>query len=132
MLHGVRLQDDGRAVYVARWVATKRLANEVHFGRTMSLRIGELRGVAGLIKILIATIRQLFGRIPDLLLDGGTANTALQFHDGRLLALVESSLPSEIRIESNGDLLTRGRNRTKDTSACAVKKRIAYPSLTWA
>ena len=49
--------------------------------------------------------------------DRSTANTAMQYHAGRLLALHEGSLPYQVRILCNGILDTVGKVGASDSSA---------------
>ena len=67
MLHGVELRDGSARWYRNRWVRTKALAGE-----------GEFVSADGTVDYTV-----------------GVANTHIVEHAGRLLALVESSLPTE-------------------------------------
>jgi len=112
MLHGVRLLN-GKASYVNRYVRTKRFQAEAELGRAEFLKIGDLRGLSGLLRILIQKIKHKLNLLPytvwkDFELDRGTANTALVYHDRRLLALVESSFPYHVKILLDGMLETQG------------------------
>jgi len=67
-----------------------------------------MRGKTGLAHILIDVFRKSTGVMDDS--QGlGTANTALAFHAGRLLALHEGDLPYQLRIACEGVVSTIGR-----------------------
>lgn len=86
MLHGVHIQD-GKASYRNRYVRTRGLAVEEKAGKAL---YGGLLDPPSLQDIL---------RGPsDMFKNAG--NTALVWHDGRLLALWEAGPPHEIRVPS--------------------------------
>jgi carotenoid cleavage dioxygenase-like enzyme len=87
MLHAFHLEN-GRAAYSNRWVRTPKWRAEHDAGRALFGGFG----------------RKLPGA-PASLTDGGVANTNIIFHGGRLLALEEAHLPTEIE---PGTLATRG------------------------
>src|SRR6201996_2637926 len=87
MLHAFHLEN-GRASYRNRWVRTPKWKAEHEAGRALFGGFG----------------RKLEGA-PASLTDGCVANTNIVFHGGKLLALVESHLPTEIE---PGTLATRG------------------------
>jgi carotenoid cleavage dioxygenase len=87
MLHAFHLEN-GRASYRNRWVRTPKWLAEHDAGRALFSGFGR--------------------KLPDApaaLTDGGVANTNIVFHAGRLLALEEGHLPTEIE---PGTLATRG------------------------
>ena len=87
MLHAFQL-DNGRASYRNRWVRTPKWQAERAAGRALFGGFGR--------------------RLPDApadITDTGVANTNVIFHAGRLLALEEAHLPTEIE---PGTLATRG------------------------
>jgi carotenoid cleavage dioxygenase-like enzyme len=87
MLHAFHL-DNGRASYRNRWVRTPKWLAEHDAGRALFGGFGRKLADA-----------------PANLTDGGVANTNILFHAGRLLALEEAHLPTEIE---PGTLATRG------------------------
>src|SRR5882724_11510614 len=87
MLHAFHLEN-GRASYRNRWIRTPKWRAEHDAGRALFGGFG----------------RQLPGA-PASLTDGGAANTNIVFHAGRLLALEEAHLPTEIEPRT---LRTRG------------------------
>jgi carotenoid cleavage dioxygenase-like enzyme len=87
MLHAFHLEN-GRASYRNRWVRTPKWLAEHDAGRALFGGFGR--------------------KLPDApasVTDGGVANTNIVFHAGRLLALEEGHLPTEIE---PGTLATRG------------------------
>ena len=100
MLHAFHLEN-GRASYRNRWVRTPKWLAEHDAGRALFGGFGR--------------------KLPDApasLTDGGVANTNIIFHAGRLLALEEAHLPTEIEPAT---LKTRGY--------CDYDGAIAGPSL---
>lgn len=87
MLHAFHL-DQGRASYRNRWVRTPKWLAEHDAGRALFAGFGRKQPDA-----------------PASLTDGGVANTNIIFHAGRLLALEEGHLPTEIERDT---LATRG------------------------
>jgi carotenoid cleavage dioxygenase-like enzyme len=88
MLHAFHLEN-GRASYRNRWVRTPKWQTEHDAGRALFGGFGQKLQDAP-----ASTTR-----------DGGVANTNIVFHGGRLLALEEGHLPTEIE---PGTLATRG------------------------
>jgi carotenoid cleavage dioxygenase-like enzyme len=88
MLHAFHLEN-GRASYRNRWIRTPKWLAEHDAGRALFGGFGR--------------------KLPDApaaaIADGGVANTNVIFHGGRLLALEEAHLPTEIE---PGTLATRG------------------------
>lgn len=106
MIHGLRIKD-GKATYVSRYVKTSRLKQEEYFGKPKFFKIGDLKGMFGLFIVQINILRQKFG-ILDMSYGAGTANTALIYHHGKLLALSEADKPYALRVLEDGDLQTLG------------------------
>jgi carotenoid cleavage dioxygenase-like enzyme len=100
MLHAFHLEN-GRASYRNRWVRTPKWLAEHDAGRAL------FSGFGG---------RKLPDAPATAISDGGVANTNIIFHAGRLLALEEGHLPTEIE---PGTLHTRGY--------CNYDNRIAGP-----
>src|SRR5674476_1657396 len=88
MLHAFHLEN-GRASYRNRWVRTPKWQAEHDAGRALFGGFG----------------RKLPDAPASVTQDGGVANTNIIFHAGRLLALEEGHLPTEIE---PGTLKTRG------------------------
>lgn len=106
MLHGLRIKD-GKAAYVSRFVKTSRLKQEEFFGASKFLKIGDLKGLFGLLTAIIYGLRIKLGVLDDSY-GRGTGNTALVYHHGRLLALNEGDKPYALRVLEDGDLQTLG------------------------
>ncbi|KAJ4755567.1 Carotenoid cleavage dioxygenase 1 [Rhynchospora pubera] len=94
MIHGMRIKD-GKATYVSRYVRTSRLMQEEYFGGTKFIKIGDLKGFFGLFMVLAQSLRAKL-KVLDMSYGNGTGNTALIYHQGKLLALSESDKPYEM------------------------------------
>lgn len=92
MIHGLRIKD-GKATYVSRFVKTSRLKQEQFFGGAKFMKIGDLKGLFGLLSVFIQTLRTKL-KVLDISYGTSTANTALIYHHGKLLALSEADKPS--------------------------------------
>ncbi|GLC54223.1 hypothetical protein PLESTB_000836900 [Pleodorina starrii] len=109
MLHLVRIRD-GRASYCNRFVDTERLRQERAAGRPLFMRLGDMYGVRGLALLVLNKLGLRIGAMTTAN-GAGTANTALVYHAGRLLALHEGDLPYAVRILCSGLMETMGRLR---------------------
>eukprot|EP01087_Luapelamoeba_hula_P023495 TRINITY_DN8647_c1_g1_i3.p1 TRINITY_DN8647_c1_g1~~TRINITY_DN8647_c1_g1_i3.p1 ORF type:complete len:511 (+),score=75.24 TRINITY_DN8647_c1_g1_i3:54-1535(+) len=94
MLHGVLMQN-GKASYVNRYVKTDRFKTSEAAHGKIDQRIGETATFFGFIR----TCRAILSDIVTLKSGRrrGTANTALEYHDGKLFALVENDFPHQIQ-----------------------------------
>ncbi|CAH2033460.1 unnamed protein product [Thlaspi arvense] len=106
MIHGLRIKD-GKATYVSRYVKTSRLKQEEFFGVAKSMKIGDLKGVFGLLMAIMQQLRTKL-KVFDDSYGNGTANTSLVYHHGKLLALQEADKPYVIKVLEDGDLQTIG------------------------
>lgn len=106
MIHGLRIKD-GRATYVSRYVRTSRLKQEEFFGGAKFMKIGDLKGLFGLFMVNMQMLRAKL-KVLDVSYGTGTANTALIYHHGKLLALSEADKPYVLRVLEDGDLQTLG------------------------
>jgi len=114
MLHSVRLdgkQHKKKALYSAGWLETPRRTFETSTTtdqqrRTFFLRIGEMKGKRGILKLLLAPLKiHLFGQDQLRL---GQANTALFHFGGRHFAMQENSIPFEFKIRQDGSFESVG------------------------
>ncbi|XP_010552741.1 PREDICTED: carotenoid 9,10(9',10')-cleavage dioxygenase 1 isoform X2 [Tarenaya hassleriana] len=106
MIHGVRIKD-GKATYVSRYVKTSRLKQEQFFGGAKFMKIGDVKGLFGLLMVNMQQLRTKL-KILDDSYGIGTANTALIYHHGKLLALQEADKPYVVKVLEDGDLQTVG------------------------
>ncbi|KZV27537.1 carotenoid 9,10(9',10')-cleavage dioxygenase 1-like [Dorcoceras hygrometricum] len=106
MIHGMHIKD-GKATYVSRFVKTARLKQEEFYAGAKFMKIGDLKGFFGLFMINIQMLRMKF-KVLDVSYGQGTANTALVYHHGKLLALSEADKPYVIKVLEDGDLQTIG------------------------
>ncbi|XP_058006907.1 carotenoid 9,10(9',10')-cleavage dioxygenase 1 isoform X1 [Hevea brasiliensis] len=106
MIHGMRIKD-GKANYVRRYVRTSRLQQEEFFGGSKFMKIGDLKGLFGLLMVSMQMLRAKL-KLLDMSYGQGTANTALIYHHGKLLALQEADKPYVVKVMEDGDLQTVG------------------------
>nr|AFC90006.1 carotenoid cleavage dioxygenase 1 [Diospyros kaki] len=106
MIHGLRIKD-GKATYVSRYVRTSRLKQEEFFGGAKFMKIGDLKGLFGLLMVNMKMLRGKL-KVLDVSYGTGTANTALVYHHGKLLALSEADKPYVLKVLEDGDLQTLG------------------------
>ncbi|XP_057978629.1 carotenoid 9,10(9',10')-cleavage dioxygenase 1 [Malania oleifera] len=106
MVHGLRIKD-GKATYVSRYVRTSRLKQEEFFGGSKFMKIGDLKGLFGLLMVQMQMLREKLG-VLDTSYGTGTGNTALIYHHGKLLALSEADKPYALKVLEDGDLQTLG------------------------
>ncbi|XVF33731.1 hypothetical protein REPUB_Repub17cG0193700 [Reevesia pubescens] len=69
--------------------------------------VGDLKGLFGLLMVNIQKLREK-AKVLDLSYGNGTANTALIYHHGKLLALQEADKPYVLKVLEDGDLQTLG------------------------
>ncbi|KAJ6755118.1 CAROTENOID CLEAVAGE DIOXYGENASE 1-3 [Salix purpurea] len=98
---------DGKAAYVSRFVRTSRLQQEEFFGGAIFTKIGDLKGLFGLLMVSMQTLR-LKTKVLDKSCGVGTGNTGLIYHNGKLLALQEVDKPYVVKVLEDGDLQTIG------------------------
>ncbi|XP_039685161.1 carotenoid 9,10(9',10')-cleavage dioxygenase 1 isoform X2 [Medicago truncatula] len=103
MIHGLRIKD-GKATYVSHFVRTSRLKQEEYFGGCKFMKIGDVKGLLGLLMVTIQTLRE---KLKILDVSYGTG-TGLVYHNGKLLALSERDKPYAIKVFEDGDLHTLG------------------------
>ncbi|KAF3666378.1 Carotenoid 9,10(9',10')-cleavage dioxygenase 1 [Capsicum annuum] len=106
MIHGLRIKD-GKATYVSRYVRTSRLKQEEFFGGAKFMKVGDLKGLFGLFTVYMQMLRAKL-KVLDISYGNGTANTALAYHHGKLLALSEADKPYALKVLEDGDLQTLG------------------------
>ncbi|KAF8369865.1 hypothetical protein HHK36_032106 [Tetracentron sinense] len=105
MVHGMRIKD-GKATYVSRYVRTSRLKQEEFFSGSKFMKIGDLKGLFGLLMVNMQMLRAKL-KVLDISYGTATANTALIYHHGKLLALSEADKPC---------------NETHDVEVCVKEK----------
>jgi carotenoid 9,10(9',10')-cleavage dioxygenase 1 len=115
MIHAVYFKKDSdsngggpSATYNNHFVQTSHLAQEKRAGYPVYPNIGDFAGISGLFHIMLGKLKEKLGVI-DRSNGGGTANTALAAHAGRLLALNEGDTPYCLAIACSGLVETLGR-----------------------
>ena len=102
---GCKFSDSGVS-FTTAWVRTERFLVEDKAGRAVCLKLGDLHGTAGLAIMALDGVKNALGAGCDSPM--GTANTALEFHAGRLLVLNEGDVPWSLRVLCEGALETMG------------------------
>lgn len=110
MIHGLKMKN-GRATYVARYVQTTRLLQEERYGAPKFLKVGDLKGMRGFYCVALEVLRKMLGVLQsgfEGAIFEGNANTALVYHNNKILALQEGDKPYVIKVMEDGDLETVG------------------------
>jgi carotenoid cleavage dioxygenase-like enzyme len=144
MVFGVRIKN-GQASFSNAWVRTERFRIEEQAQAACMPKLGDMHGVAGLALLALSSAKSCACRTPRLRLHlayanpharrrrrlggpgatasaMGTANTALEFHAGRFLALNEGDVPWALRALCDGALETIG--------ACTFDGSVASRTFT--
>jgi carotenoid 9,10(9',10')-cleavage dioxygenase 1 len=97
MLHGTHFRGGAanQVSYTNRYVRTERFLEEKAAKGAVHFKLGDMMEAEGLVTMLVWRMLQRFPFVRSMR-GRGTANTALTYHDNRLLALVESDLPYEV------------------------------------
>lgn len=101
MVHSVRISK-GEASYHCRFMETPRYVFEKERGSEWFIRVGEMSGLAGLLKIMTTGKKKqkLSGLIEH---ETSTANTAIGYTpDGKLWALNEGGAPFRFNLDKDG------------------------------
>lgn len=100
MMHNVRIRN-GTALYSNSYIPTPRYNIETERGEEVFTKIGELKGITGLLKLLLldSSKRSLTGTSK---LTTGTANTHSIMYQNKFYALDEGSLPFEVELTDDG------------------------------
>ena len=97
MIHGVRISHGGVANYVNRWTRTERFLDEEKANRSLYIRIGEMKGKLGLLKLMLLPIKAFLGYFSETdRLTSGTANTARKKSNKDFIILLTLLLDSSI------------------------------------
>jgi carotenoid cleavage dioxygenase len=110
------------------WVKTARLEHELKAGKAVLPKLGDMHGLTGLGLLAVEGAKKAVGA-PSAVLESamGTANTALEFHAGKLLALNEGDVPWHLRYLCEGALETIGA--CKYGNALGTSTFTAHPKL---
>ncbi|CAM9591248.1 unnamed protein product, partial [Scytosiphon promiscuus] len=108
-VHSVRIKA-GKATYSNRYMRTAKLTAEEEAGEAFEMKLGDLMSWGAIPRMMLHLLKIKLGVIPDLIGAGeSTANTSLEFHAGRLLALSDRGLPYVIRMMCDGVIETIGQ-----------------------
>lgn len=108
MIHAVRLSEN-KASYTNQWINTPKFLNSKKYNTSNTfVQIGEMQGVAGLGKVLVAAPMLLHSMHLEEY-EAGAANTAITFYDNRIIVGHEASLPFEIQyVPQNNSFVSLG------------------------
>ncbi|DBA75024.1 hypothetical protein WJX77_000411 [Trebouxia sp. C0004] len=107
MIFACRISN-GAVSFSNSYVDTNRLKQEKAAGHPLGLKIGDLRGLGGLLELAWHQLEIKLG-VYNVKDGFGTANTALIYHANKLLVLHEGDLPYAVRALCNGVIETMGR-----------------------
>ncbi|KAL0407966.1 UNVERIFIED_CONTAM: putative carotenoid cleavage dioxygenase 4, chloroplastic [Sesamum radiatum] len=126
MLHSIRISK-GQATFCSRFVKTYKYNVEREFGSPVV--INYFSAFTSL-PASVARCAVFFGRVLsgqyDIRRGTGNANTSLAHFGGKLFALCESDLPYAIKITSDGDIITLGRD---EPFSVPLKSITAHPKV---
>ncbi|KAL0447673.1 UNVERIFIED_CONTAM: putative carotenoid cleavage dioxygenase 4, chloroplastic [Sesamum latifolium] len=126
MLHCIRISR-GKATFCSRFVKTYKYNVEREFGSPVV--INYFAAFTSL-PASVARCAVFFGRVLsgqyDIRRGTGNANTSLAHFGGKLFALCESDLPYAIKITSDGDIITLGRD---EPFSVPLKSMTAHPKV---
>ncbi|RYQ95756.1 hypothetical protein Ahy_B08g091105 isoform B [Arachis hypogaea] len=118
MIHGLRIKD-GKATYVSRFVRTSRLKQEEYFGGAKFMKIGDLKGLLGLLMVNIQMLRYKLNVLDD---SYGHGTDAIKvFEDGDLQTLglmdydkrLDHSFTAHPKVDPfTGEMFTFGYSQT--------------------
>ncbi|KAL0312341.1 UNVERIFIED_CONTAM: putative carotenoid cleavage dioxygenase 4, chloroplastic [Sesamum radiatum] len=111
MLHSIRISN-GEAVFCSRYVKTYKYMVEQKMGYPFIVSpFSSFNGTAAAIaRCMLVVVRALAGYFNPMINGFGTANTSLAMFGGKLFALCESDLPYQVRVTSDGDIITVSRH----------------------
>eukprot|EP00899_Mesostigma_viride_P017273 jgi/Mesvir1/25547/Mv01788-RA.2 len=95
MLHAVRVKG-GKATYSNHLIQTNRVLGELQAGRAFNVKVGDMFGVPGLLRVMLDKWRRHIGLVDPESSQNG--NISIVFHAGQLMALNENDLPCEMFI----------------------------------
>ncbi|GJV38349.1 carotenoid cleavage dioxygenase [Tanacetum coccineum] len=110
MLHAIRISK-GKVTFCSRYVKTYKYQTEKDAGSPIFPNVfsGFNGMTSSIARLAVSTGRILTGQI-DPAKGIGVANTSVAYFGNKLYALGESDLPYAIKLASNGDIITVGRD----------------------
>jgi carotenoid cleavage dioxygenase-like enzyme len=103
MLHNLRFKDS-KATYTNQFIKTPRYLAEKKLDKDYFFRIGELRGITGLLKALLVSVKQQAYGMDKL--TNGPANTDTVMYNNQFYLLNEANLPFEGQLNDDGSLVS--------------------------
>ncbi|XP_073131906.1 probable carotenoid cleavage dioxygenase 4, chloroplastic [Henckelia pumila] len=130
MLHLIKISQ-GEATFCSRYVQTYKYMVERDMGYTIFPSIfASFNGVGATVaRCVVALARGLAGEFNPLEHGLGAANTSVAMFGGRLFALAESDLPYEIKVTSNGDIVTICRHYFDHDNTSKRLRMTAHPKV---
>ncbi len=132
MIHQVRIEN-GKATYTNKYTQTPRFLAEKEAGKELYIEFGDVAGGGkpAMGKIMMSLIEQKTGIVPKLSdIENSSATTAIQYHNGELYALQETSLPFKLntRLE-NGKLSIDGSGEFTNFGGMLNEPFTAHPKI---
>ncbi|EPS61265.1 hypothetical protein M569_13532, partial [Genlisea aurea] len=111
MVHAVKIDGGGEARFCSRFVKTYKYVTEGERGYPFffSIFTSFTAAAPSIARLFVIFARFVTGEC-DLRRGIGVANTSLFHLAGKLFALCESDLPYELKLTSDGDVITLGRH----------------------
>lgn len=132
MIHQVRIEN-GKASYSNRYTQTPRYNEEKAAGRELYVEFGDVAGGGkpAMGKIALSALERKTGLAADIKdIENSAASTAIQFHNGSLYALQETSLPFKLNTRMvDGELLVDGSGRFEDFDGQLDVPFTAHPKI---
>nr|BAF36654.1 carotenoid cleavage dioxygenase [Chrysanthemum x morifolium] len=126
MLHAIRISK-GKATFCSRYVKTYKYQTEKDAGSPIFPNVfsGFNGMTASIARLAVSTGRILMGQF-DPTKGIGVANTSIAYFGNKLYALGESDLPYAIKLATNGDIITIGRD---DFDGKLLTNMTAHPKI---
>ena len=106
MLHNLRFKG-GKATYTNQFIQTPRYVTERKYAKDYFLRLGELVGITGLLKVLLVEPVKLKSHGMNGLTNGPANTDTVMFND-RFYLLNEGNLPFEANLNDDGSIESLG------------------------
>ncbi|KAK6130453.1 hypothetical protein DH2020_035863 [Rehmannia glutinosa] len=130
MIHMVKI-NGGKAPFCSRYIKTYKYMLERDLGYPIiPSPFSSFNGVmASVARVGLIVARVVSGEFNPLINGYGTANTSVAVIGGKLYALGENDLPYEIKVTSDGDIITLGRRDFYSAAPEEFLSMTAHPKI---